>query len=90
MDIGTLSDYFVIMVIGFCVGIGYIIKHLIPTDKINRFIPFIMAICGIGFNIWINKGMIVPEVILGGMISGLASTGAYEAFRNLIGDKEEK
>lgn len=90
MDIGALSDYFVLIVIGMCLGVGYVIKHLIPTDKFNKFIPLVMAVLGIAINIWVNKGTIIPEVVLGGMISGLASTSFYEAFRNLIGDKEEK
>ena len=68
---------------------GYILKNLIPTDKINRFIPLIMGVLGVLLNIWISWG-VTPEIILGGLISGLASTGLYEAFRNMIsgGNKE--
>ena len=43
-----------------------------------------MGVLGTGLSIWINKANITPEVILTGLFSGLASTGLYEAFRNVI------
>lgn len=89
MDIGALADYFVLVVVGICLCVGYVLKNLIPGDKINQFIPLIMAVLGFAVNAWINDFVIVPEVILGGMISGLASTGLYEAFHNIIGTKEK-
>ncbi len=78
-----------IIVLGICLCVGYILKNLIPTDKINRFIPLIMGVLGVLLNMWISWG-VTPEIILGGLISGLASTGLYEAFRNMIsgGNKE--
>lgn len=89
MDISGLKEYLVIIVLGICLCVGYILKNLIPTDKINRFIPLIMGVLGVLLNIWISWG-VTPEIILGGLISGLASTGLYEAFRNMIsgGTKE--
>lgn len=89
MDISGLKEYVVIIVLGICLCVGYILKNLIPTDKINRFIPLIMGVLGVLLNIWISWG-VTPEIILGGLISGLASTGLYEAFRNMIsgGTKE--
>ncbi len=89
MDISGLKEYVVIIVLGICLCVGYILKNLIPTDKINRFIPLIMGVLGVLLNMWISWG-VTPEIILGGLISGLASTGLYEAFRNMIsgGNKE--
>ena len=89
MDISELKEYVVIIVLGICLCVGYILKNLIPTDKINRFIPLIMGVLGVLLNMWISWG-VTPEIILGGLISGLASTGLYEAFRNMIsgGTKE--
>jgi hypothetical protein len=87
MDISILTNYLVIAVIAFCVCIGIIIKKI---DNIpNRFIPLIMAIIGVLFNMWISKFNITPDVILAGLVSGLASTGSYEAVRNVIGYKDE-
>ena len=45
-----------------------------------------MAVLGIVLNIWLNMAF-TPEILLGGMVSGLASTGLYEAFKNLISKK---
>ncbi len=89
MDISELREYVVVIVLGICLCVGYILKNLIPTDKINRFIPLIMGLLGVLLNMWISWG-VTPEIILGGLISGLASTGLYEAFRNMIsgGNKE--
>jgi hypothetical protein len=89
MDISGLKEYVVIIVLGICLCVGYILKNLIPTDKINRFIPLIMGVLGVLLNMWISWG-VTPEIILGGLISGLASTGLYETFRNMIsgGTKE--
>jgi hypothetical protein len=47
-----------------------------------------MAVIGIGANV-INECTFNITVLLGGMFSGLASTGLYEAFRNVLGDKTE-
>lgn len=78
-----LNDYLVLIVVGICLCIGYVIKHLIPNDSVNKFIPLIMAILGVGLNIWINFA-VTPEIMLGGLLSGLASTGMYELFAQFI------
>ena len=89
MDISELREYVVVIVLGICLCVGYILKNLIPTDEINRFIPLIMGVLGVLLNMWISWG-VTPEIILSGLVSGLASTGLYEAFRNMIsgGSKE--
>jgi hypothetical protein len=33
-----------------CLIIGYVIKNAIPNTTINRFIPLILAACGVFFN----------------------------------------
>lgn len=83
MDLGFLSEYAVPVIVGICICTGYIIKTSFSSID-NKYIPLIMAILGVMFNVWINMN-ITPEIILAGMFSGLASTGLYEAFRNLIG-----
>lgn len=83
-----LNDYIVLIVVGICLCVGYMIKHLIPSDKINRFIPTIMAFLGLGLNVWIN-GAFTPEIVLGGLFSGLASTGLHQAFKQFLERKGE-
>lgn len=79
-----LNDYLVLIVMGVCLCIGYIIKNVIPSDKINKYIPLIMGILGVGVNVWLNAFSITPEILLGGLASGLASTGMYELFKQFI------
>jgi hypothetical protein len=74
--------------LGDCLCLGYVIKHSISFIP-NKFIPLILAITGIILNIWINDWTITPEIILGGMASGLASTGAFELVRNIAGESSE-
>ena len=81
-----LNDYIVLAVVGICLCVGYIIKNVIPGDAVNKFIPLIMGLLGVAVNAWISTG-IGPEIILGGLVSGLASTGMYELFAQFIKKK---
>jgi Na+-driven multidrug efflux pump len=81
-----LSQYVVVAVMAICLAVGYIIKHSLSFIP-NKYIPLIMAILGVVLNIWIN-GIFTPEILLGGLASGLASTGAFEAMKNLIDKKD--
>ena len=83
MDLAFLTNFAVPIIVGVCLCVGYVIKNVITTDTINKYIPLIMAILGVVLNIWINMSF-TPEILLGGMFSGLASTGLYEAFKQLI------
>lgn len=78
------SSYIILVIVGICLCVGYVLKNLVPNDKINRFIPLIMSVLGLVLNIWLNDGIATPEIILGGMISGLSSTGLYEAFKQFL------
>ena len=89
MNIEFLQDYIVLIVVGICLCVGYILKNVVTTEKVNRFIPLVMGLLGIALNVWVNAFTFTPEVLLGGMFSGLASTGLYELFKNLINRKEE-
>lgn len=76
-----LQDYIVIIVMAICLAVGYIIKHFLPMD--NKWIPLIMGVLGVVLNIWVSGWMFTPEILLGGLASGLASTGAFELVRNM-------
>ena len=78
-----LKDYMVFAIVGICLCVGYIIKKIIAKDMFDRFIPLIVGVLGAGLNIWINM-QVSAEVILAGLVSGLASTGLYEAFHQFI------
>lgn len=89
-----LENYLVVIVVLACLSVGFILKHLVPGEKINRFIPLIMAVLGIVLNVWINAWGFTPEILIGGLISGLASTGLHQVFKQFmesgIGDMLKK
>ena len=87
MDLTFLSEYCIPVIVGICLCVGYVIKTSIPKVP-NNYIPMIMAFLGLVINVWINKS-IDPSIVLGGLFSGLASTGLHQLFKNLI-NKEEK
>ncbi len=77
-----LGEYIVVIVMLICLAVGYIIKH--SFDKIpNKYIPLIVGVLGVVINTWVNNWAFTPGILLGGLASGLASTGAFELGRNL-------
>ena len=83
MDLIFLTNYAVPIIVGICLCVGYVLKNIVTTDVINKYIPLIMAVIGVVLNVWINMAF-TPEILLAGMFSGLASTGLYEAFKQLV------
>ena len=82
-----LQDYLVLVVMGICLTIGYIVKNSLSFID-NKYIPLIMGILGVVINTWLNGWIFTPEILLGGLASGLASTGAFELGRNLKPNNE--
>ena len=82
-DLSFLTNYAVPIIVGICLCVGYVLKNIVTTDVINKYIPLIMAVIGVVLNIWINMAF-TPEILLAGMFSGLASTGLHEAFKQLV------
>lgn len=92
MDINFLFDYINPIILGICLMVGFVLKT--AFDKFpNKYIPLSALCMGTIIAILINlQSGIDAEVILGGMISGLASTGLYELLRNMLnkdGKKDE-
>lgn len=79
-----LQDYLVLMVTGICLCVGYIIKNVIPAERVNCYIPLIMAVLGVFLNTWLNGFAFTPEILLGGLASGLASTGMHQVFKQFV------
>lgn len=82
MDITFLNEYFIPVIVGICLCVGYVIKTSIPKVN-NSLIPLILSILGFAINVWINNS-IDASIVLGGLFSGLASTGLHQLFKNLI------
>ena len=88
MDITVLTQYLSIVVVGICLCVGYVIKNSLDFIP-NKYIPLIMLILGLVINVLMNLNGINAEVILTGMFIGLASTGLYEMFKNLINQEDK-
>lgn len=71
-----LTEYLVPVIVGICLIVGYIVKNFTPAD--NRFIPAVVTALGVALAVWMNWPGITPEVIFGGALSGLASTGMHQ------------
>ena len=81
--IEMLQEHFVIVIILICMCVGYILKNLVATEKINKFIPLIMAVLGIALNVWLNEWSFTVDILLGGLASGLASSGTYDGYKGI-------
>ena len=89
-DLSFLIDYINLVTLGICLCVGFALKYAKVFEWLgNQYIPLSMLILGTIINILINYQGITAAVVLGGMISGLASTGLYEMMRNLL-DKDGK
>ena len=81
MDITTIIEQFYMpIIIIACLCIGYILKKIdfVP----DKFIPLIMGILGVAFA-FISNGLSF-EIFVGGLFSGLASTGLHQVFKQII------
>ena len=76
------TNYLIPVIVGLCLVIGFLIKHVTSAD--NRFIPIVVTVLGVALSIWISWPEITPEVILSGAVSGLASTGMHQIFKQWI------
>ena len=71
MNVDFLSDYIILVAFGVCVCIGFLLKQwsAIPNNIINM---------------WVNDWSLTPEILLGGLASGIAASGAYEYIKRFI------
>ena len=77
-----LNGYVVTAIMAICLAVGFILKHAFTALE-NRWIPLIWGVLGVVLNIWTNSWVFTPDILLGGLASGLASTGAFELVRNV-------
>ncbi|WP_236354988.1 phage holin family protein [Konateibacter massiliensis] len=85
IDLTFLTQYIDMVTLGLCLCLGYAIKTAKLFEKFgNQYIPLTMLIIGVIIALIGNIGKIDATIVLGGMVSGLASTGLYELLRNLL------
>lgn len=83
MDLSFLNQYFVPIVVAACLCVGYILRNLVPSEKVNRFIPLVVACVGI-VAACLAEMTVSLDTVVCGMVSGLASTGLYELFTQFL------
>lgn len=79
---GLISPTIVVL----CLAIGGAVKHLFKKVD-NRYIPVIVAVCGVVLACLAGRS-VTMDSIAQGIISGWASTGVHQTFRNLKGGAE--
>ena len=79
MLLGLISPTIVVL----CLAIGAIIKHLFKKVD-NRYIPVAVACCGVVLACIASRS-ITMDNIAQGIISGWASTGLHQTYKNLTG-----
>lgn len=88
MEISFITEYVSPIALVICLAVGFLIKYCGRNATLNRFIPCIVAVLGIVICVWVEQSF-TPQIAAAGLISGLASTGLYEAFKQIIGFKDE-
>lgn len=84
MDLSTIiHEYISIITVIAGLGVGYTIMQT-PSlkEKLKDYIPLIVGVLGILISV-LSDGLGVHQVVVG-LTSGLASTGMYEAYKNVL------
>lgn len=83
MDLTFITEYISPISLIICLVVGFIINTCTTNDTLHKFIPCIVAILGVVICCW-DALAFTPTIVAGGLISGLASTGLYEALKNIL------
>lgn len=87
MDISFITDMYVPIIMVACLIVGFVVKKWIH-DVENKWIPTIVTILGAVLGFVINGASI--EAVVAGAVTGLASTGLHQLFKQLIeGDNND-
>lgn len=81
MDISIIIEYVDMTIILSCFVVGWVVKNVIPTDAVNKYIPLLVSVLGVTLTVWENHSF-SAEILAVGLVSGWASTGLYEMLKN--------
>ena len=79
-----MNEYISVVTLVVCLCVGFGLKHAVTSDKVNKFIPIIVAVLGVAINVWANNFAFTPQIVAVGMVSGLASTGMHQLVKQWI------
>ena len=86
LDLGFLTEFIAPVIVGICLCVGALIKGYIK-DVDNKYIPTICAVLGVFLSVWSAGWQISPQILLTGLVSGWASTGLHQTFKQYIQNK---
>lgn len=78
-----LNAYLHPVILGICLVSGYIIKHWLP-DVDNKIIPTLVTVEGMAAALWLSHWQLTPQVLTSGALTGLASTGVHQLFKQWL------
>lgn len=83
IDLTLIAEFISPIILLACLAVGYILKNVVPSPAIDKWIPLIVGCLGVVLSVW-NFGFVDLSVVVTGAISGLAASGLYETFKGLI------
>lgn len=85
MNLDFITEMIMPLALAGCLVVGYLVKNFMPND--NKWIPLIVTVVGILIACWSAKS-VEAQTIIAGAVTGLASTGLHQAFKQLINKNE--
>ncbi len=82
MDLNFLTQHYIPIVLVACLVVGYILKAWIK-DLDNKYIPTILAVLGAALGCLTNSTVSLENIVYGA-VTGLASVGMHQVFKQLI------
>lgn len=81
MSLDFITELYIPIVLAACLVVGFVLKRWIPTD--NKWIPTVLVLLGSVLGC-VASGSISLESIVAGAVTGLASTGLHQVFKQLL------
>lgn len=81
MDISFITEMYIPIIMVACLIVGYIVKKWI-ADVDDKWIPTIVTVLGAVLGVVLNGFGL--EQIVAGAVTGLASTGLHQLFKQLV------
>lgn len=81
MSLEFITELYIPIVLVACLVVGFILKKWCPTD--NKWIPTVLVLLGAVLGC-VAGGSISLESIVAGAVTGLASTGLHQVFKQLL------
>lgn len=82
MSLDFLTELLMPLVLAACILVGFIVKKWIE-DVDNKWIPTIVTLLG-AILACVFEAQITPELIVAGAITGAASTGFHQLFKQFV------